>query len=368
MCATLVKNLKKSRLPTLIYFVLLIIIYFYLYGHLTIYGNQDHSKLFKDILHQEERPTNAQFDLGKSKQELYTPSSCLVFIKRRQEPLSNNLKELKFLLESLRFSIKFIQLNQFSIQSLVKSSKKYSLVVFETRDLFVSQSNSDQTELETYFKKFRIGLLLFNIGNQIANFSFKTNELKECKLNSFFFQKHGFELNLTKSPKNHVSFKSKFDFFLNDALASNSNSYNSLLKCESNRDLIVSLESKSNLRIIVFNIDLSVGFPMITTLFIDLLAYLTYGRFWMSNKRYVQIDIDDIFVGPVGRRMKPHDVFELINFQEDYLNKKIFNSSDRMFKFNLGFSGHFYQSGNPQENEADKLLLRKFFLNVNKPH
>ena len=41
---------------------------------------------------------------------------------------------------------------------------------------------------------------------------------------------------------------------------------------------------------------------------IDALRYLSKGQLQLSLDRYVQIDIDDIFVGKTGIRMVPADV------------------------------------------------------------
>ena len=70
-------------------------------------------------------------------------------------------------------------------------------------------------------------------------------------------------------------------------------------------------------------------------------------------QRYIQIDIDDIFVGERGTRLRPVDVDALIDFQ-----KRIqFLIPD--FKFNLGFSGKFYHRGFPEENEGDDYIISK---------
>lgn len=43
-------------------------------------------------------------------------------------------------------------------------------------------------------------------------------------------------------------------------------------------------------------------------LFLDALSYLSRGRLSISLKRYILIDIDDIFVGEKGTRLKSSDV------------------------------------------------------------
>ena len=47
-------------------------------------------------------------------------------------------------------------------------------------------------------------------------------------------------------------------------------------------------------------------------LFLDAVSYLSQGLFLLPNQRYILIDIDDIFVGKTGTRMKPHDVMASI--------------------------------------------------------
>jgi heparan sulfate N-deacetylase/N-sulfotransferase NDST2 len=49
-------------------------------------------------------------------------------------------------------------------------------------------------------------------------------------------------------------------------------------------------------------------------LFIDALSYLSRGRLSVSLKRYLLIDIDDIFVGEKGTRLRKNDV--QVNFSD----------------------------------------------------
>ena len=41
---------------------------------------------------------------------------------------------------------------------------------------------------------------------------------------------------------------------------------------------------------------------------LDAISHLSRYKLMLPLERYVQIDIDDIFVGPVGRRMTVDDV------------------------------------------------------------
>ncbi|XP_041116909.1 bifunctional heparan sulfate N-deacetylase/N-sulfotransferase 2-like isoform X2 [Polyodon spathula] len=86
--------------------------------------------------------------------------------------------------------------------------------------------------------------------------------------------------------------------------------------------------------------------------FIDAIAHLTGRRLCLSLDRYLLVDIDDIFVGKEGTRMKVSDVAALLNTQ----NKLRALVPD--FTFNLGFSGKFHHTGTDEEDIGDDMLLR----------
>ena len=95
---------------------------------------------------------------------------------------------------------------------------------------------------------------------------------------------------------------------------------------------------------------------ILSPLLIDSITYSSHNRFNYSTTRYLQIDIDDIFVAATGTRMKQSDVIALVLFQ-NLVNKEYFNQSLEKFKFNLGFSGYYYQNGNEEENMGDSALI-----------
>ncbi|XP_037660207.1 bifunctional heparan sulfate N-deacetylase/N-sulfotransferase 2 isoform X2 [Choloepus didactylus] len=86
--------------------------------------------------------------------------------------------------------------------------------------------------------------------------------------------------------------------------------------------------------------------------FVDAVAYLTGKRLCLDLERYILVDIDDIFVGKEGTRMKVADVEALLNTQNK-LRTLVPN-----FTFNLGFSGKFYHTGTEEEDAGDDMLLK----------
>ncbi|CAB1315883.1 unnamed protein product [Coregonus sp. 'balchen'] len=85
--------------------------------------------------------------------------------------------------------------------------------------------------------------------------------------------------------------------------------------------------------------------------FVDAVAFLTGKRLSLALDRYLLVDIDDIFVGKEGTRMKVSDVKALLETQND-LRTLVPN-----FTFNLGFSGKFFHTGTDEEDLGDDLLL-----------
>lgn len=50
----------------------------------------------------------------------------------------------------------------------------------------------------------------------------------------------------------------------------------------------------------------------------DSLSYLSHGQLSLSLERSILVDVDDIFVGEVGTRMKLDDVEAMLSAQERY--------------------------------------------------
>ncbi|XP_074152899.1 bifunctional heparan sulfate N-deacetylase/N-sulfotransferase 2 isoform X3 [Sminthopsis crassicaudata] len=96
----------------------------------------------------------------------------------------------------------------------------------------------------------------------------------------------------------------------------------------------------------------SLAFWLHKLVFVDAVAYLTGKRLCLALDRYILVDIDDIFVGKEGTRMKVADVEALLTTQSK-LRALVPN-----FTFNLGFSGKFYHTGTEEEDAGDDMLLR----------
>ncbi|TKR92557.1 hypothetical protein L596_007187 [Steinernema carpocapsae] len=95
---------------------------------------------------------------------------------------------------------------------------------------------------------------------------------------------------------------------------------------------------------------------MVRIAFLDTVCYAIGNRHKLSSCdfiRYVQIDIDDVFVGQSGVRMLRSDVEDLLETQAA-LKKFVKN-----FVFTLGFSGFYFRNGDADEDKGDELLIER---------
>ncbi|XP_076169765.1 N-deacetylase and N-sulfotransferase sfl isoform X2 [Ptiloglossa arizonensis] len=86
-------------------------------------------------------------------------------------------------------------------------------------------------------------------------------------------------------------------------------------------------------------------------LLLDSLSYLSHGQLSLSLNRMILVDVDDIFVGEKGTRLRKDDVMALLATQQRI------QSLVPGFKFNLGFSGKYFHHGIAEENLGDDMLL-----------
>ncbi|CAF4103085.1 unnamed protein product, partial [Rotaria sp. Silwood2] len=90
-------------------------------------------------------------------------------------------------------------------------------------------------------------------------------------------------------------------------------------------------------------------------LMMDIFRYLTSNIYdYHGLNRYIQIDIDDIFLGSKSQDcLKSDDIQALIRSQL-FIQNYISN-----FRYRLGFSGYYYNSENDEEDHGDRLLIKE---------
>uniref|UniRef100_A0A915NU03 [heparan sulfate]-glucosamine N-sulfotransferase n=1 Tax=Meloidogyne floridensis TaxID=298350 RepID=A0A915NU03_9BILA len=84
---------------------------------------------------------------------------------------------------------------------------------------------------------------------------------------------------------------------------------------------------------------------------LDTINYFAPNIYSEDSERFIQIDIDDVFVGASGSLFTANDIRALINLQEE-----LRNSIDN-FTFAHGFSGYFFRHGSDAEIEGNDFLV-----------
>lgn len=267
---------------------------------------------------------------------------------------NKQISELIKILQWSRFKFNFVRINSTIDRKFVFSHLKlsnefksfYSVIVFESEDLFKSIDNKIFIDyLINTALKFKIGFIFLD---NRPNFN-----IKYCKLNANV--KEFFKTTKFKSDTNFLlkSFSNERQFDLEEIKFTIP-----VLLCDSNIKPILKNSHPDSLRFVIMKIKLG---NILSSLILDILEYCSYDRLSLGLERIIQIDIDDIFVGPSGLRLKQTDVHSLIRFQ-NYLNENFFNMSNEKFKFNLGFSGFHFCSGDYHENLGDQLLIGNLIL------
>ncbi|KAI6176247.1 [Heparan sulfate]-glucosamine N-sulfotransferase [Aphelenchoides bicaudatus] len=85
--------------------------------------------------------------------------------------------------------------------------------------------------------------------------------------------------------------------------------------------------------------------------FFDTINYFLGDKVTGGLTRYLQIDIDDVFVAQAGTRLVKDDISTLFKTQQEV---RQFVSD---FWFTLGFSGYYFKHGNADESEGDEQLI-----------
>lgn len=286
-----------------------------------------------------------------------------------QSTKSKDVKNLLIPLEALRFEYKLVTIYSIKLNKLVyltfKDRSHFSLIIIESLDVYNSIGEANKLDLLEYCEFNQIGLIFLVSGKSTLkqDYLIQEHNLQINSISSQFVQKcyYNQELNgdsffhLTKSHNKNLFIKNEIYNSIN--FFKLNNSFDKLIQCDSSNVLAYKTKNDASLRKVVIAFEL-INIPILVSLLIDSIIYSSYGRLYVSTKRYIQIDIDDMFVAATGTRMKHSDVDALLEFQHN-LNRDYFNQSKSKLKFNLGFSGYYYQNGNEDENEGDSYLISK---------
>lgn len=221
------------------------------------------------------------------------------------------------------------------------------IIIFESYEDYLSYKKSK--EFNEFVRKNKIGLIIFNKNRNIEEVEFTKCQLNDDKflekiLYTTKFNTQEFKIN--KKLKYNSEFKK---LFYNEGISK------SILKCQSpeKEEEILFINIIDKVKHVFINNEIIDDIWLLKPLFIDLIRYLTNGEISIGLKRYIQIDIDDIFV----TKLVPEEVDDLIRLQTE-LSKNYFQNNEHGFKFVIGYSGRLYQNRQDfARNEGDRLIL-----------
>lgn len=289
------------------------------------------------------------------------------------------------LLEASRFKYK-AQISGKSLPLLTNSDRgKYSVVIFENYNRYLHMNNWNRELLDKYCREFDVGIIGFLRPSKDHRIS------KKLHSPSMYAQTVHSLSDYSLSPKspvlrilrpgiihegpvvtnsnrtgwivftsNHSNYlpiaEAKISISHSRDLSSLNKDANSINKTINQGKKVVSVVLQDQgtidgIKRIIFGANDGFDLWHNQLLLIDSISFLSRGKLSLTLKRYVLIDIDDIFVGETGTRMIPDDVDALLKAQESF--SKIITG----FKFNLGFSGKYYHRGNEMEDEGDDAII-----------
>lgn len=243
---------------------------------------------------------------------------------------------------------------------------RYAVIIFENLDKYLNMDKWNRELLDKYCREYSVGIVGFVssseetlVGAQLRGFPLYTHtnlRLRDASLNAA-----SSVLRLTRAGDTAWGTLPGSDWAV---FQHNHSSYEPVAWAQKNNQDFVSddqiqpplatvIQDHGHIdgiqRIFFGN---GLKFWLHRLLLLDTLSYLSHGQLSLSLNRIILVDIDDIFVGEKGTRLKPDDVQALIVTQSRIALMV------PGFKFNLGFSGKYFHHGTHIENEGDDMMLK----------
>ncbi|XP_078578730.1 LOW QUALITY PROTEIN: bifunctional heparan sulfate N-deacetylase/N-sulfotransferase 2-like [Branchiostoma floridae x Branchiostoma japonicum] len=294
-----------------------------------------------------------------------TQPAALVFVESAYSKLG---QEIAALLEANRLKYKTEIVSGKSFPSLTEVGHgKYSLVIFENLNKYLHMDKWNRDILDRYCLEFNVGIISFAgksednlLNKRVGDFPLYMHSnlrVKDCSLNPdcplLYLTRAGETWRGNLPGEDWTIFQPNHTTYEPVAYAKTSSLEYVHVNENLDRSYLVTVMQDLGLydgiQRVFFGNDLN--FWLHRLLFLDSATYLSQGKLSLSLERYILVDIDDIFVGKVGTRMQTSDVKALISAQSRL------GSLVPGFRFNLGFSGYFYHSGDDIEDIGDDALL-----------
>ncbi|XP_065336089.1 bifunctional heparan sulfate N-deacetylase/N-sulfotransferase isoform X1 [Cloeon dipterum] len=301
----------------------------------------------------------------RSMTKLRIDAKVLLFVETIYSRLGRDIAEL-LVHNRIKYKVDVVGKSLPVLTNLDKG--KFAVIVFENLTKYLTMDNWNRELLDKYCREYGVGVVGFHpaseevlIGSQLKGFPIFVHtkmNLKNAALNPA-----SNVLRLTRAGETAWGNLPGNDWTV---FAPNHSTYEPLEWASPNSELPSPFVSDHGAARLLYTVvqdhgtydgiqrvlfGSGLGFWLHRLLLLDALTHLSQGQISLGLNRYVLIDIDDIFVGEKGTRLKPPDVEALLSSQ------KRLQAMVSGFKFNLGFSGMYFHHGTDEENAGEDLLM-----------
>ncbi|KAK6621633.1 hypothetical protein RUM43_006861 [Polyplax serrata] len=304
---------------------------------------------------------NVQTADHRSAARLRIDPKVLVFVETTYSRLGREIAEL-LVYNRIKYKVDVAGKSLPVLTNLDKG--KYGVIVFENLNKYLQMDKWNRELLDKYCREYSVGIIGFIppseeslVGAQLKGFPLfiHTNlKLKDAALNAA-----SPILRLTRAGETAWGPLPGDDWTI---FSPNHSTYEVLSWATRNEDYIINVPYRTPLVTVVQDHGLYDGIQRVLfgsgmrfwlhkLLFLDSLSFLSHGQLSINLQRYLLVDVDDIFVGERGTRLRKDDIMAMLKAQERI------QEMVPGFRFNLGFSGKYFHHGTTEENLGDDMIL-----------
>ncbi|XP_077999800.1 bifunctional heparan sulfate N-deacetylase/N-sulfotransferase-like [Glandiceps talaboti] len=291
-------------------------------------------------------------------------AKALIFVESQYSKLGQDIVTL---LEANRFKYHTTLANDKNLPTLTNVGQGiYAVVIFENLESYIYMDDWNRELLDKYCLEYNVGVIIFTAVREETYFQAQVGDLPlyihtNLGLRDYELNPYSDVFYLTRPGETVFGYLPGDDWTV---FQFNHTTYESIAYARTSTTEYVNLGYSQLLHTTVLldhgyidgiqKVFFGSGFRfwLHNLLFLDSVSYLSHGILSKTLDRHFLIDIDDIFVGAQGIRMKVQDVEALVKSQE------MLASQIPGFHFNLGFSGKFYHSGMDEEDDGDDAIIQ----------
>lgn len=242
-------------------------------------------------------------------------------------PFSRNAKNIVASMEFSRYPYKIVD-DEKNLPTLIHMGKgRFGVIIFETMKLYLSLDSWNRQLIDKYCREYNVGIIYFMkpreefevLMENVPEFSFSVQynvAIKDYMLNSvskvWRVTKPGEIITETFPEEDWAVFYPNHSTFEPLAFAKQTVSLyddydpTNTRKNKTVYPAIIDKGENDGIWRVFFGHNFS--FWLHSLMLLDSISYLSHGKLSLGLDRNIQIDIDDIFVGAQGTRMKAEDV------------------------------------------------------------